>query len=356
MKDVARHAGVSLKTVSNVVNDWPYVSAETRERVQDAIETLGYRRNQAARSLVTGKTGTIGVIVSDIANPFFGPAIRGCEDFLFEREYNLFLCNSNEDIDREKQSLNLLMSRGVDGVILWGARLCCEDLTEIIGEDTALVTVDMKEEPGWNKHININVDSAGGARKAVTHLLAQGYRQVAHLQGPSDREPSGWRLAGYREALKEKGIPFNPELVFQEQRTIEGGFHAADRALETNPDIDAFFCYNDLMALGALLAAKKHGRRIPEDLAVVGFDDIDMAALANPPLSTMRIDQKALGRLTGELVVALLSEGPAMEIRERQIVFPVELRQRASSVRGKNSSHTISEIVEDLRSNEADNV
>ncbi len=344
MNDVARHAGVSLKTVSNVVNDWPYIREETRERVIQAIEEVGYRRNQNARSLVTGKTKTIGVIVPDVSNPFFGLTIRGCEDRLYEGEYNIFLCNSNEDLEREEFYLDLLMSRGVDGVILWGTRLCCEELTEIIGEDIALVTVDMNEQPKTPNHINIDVDSAGGSILAVQHLVDQGFRNIAHIQGPLGRATSERRLLGYQQALHENGLAFDSAYLFPERPSIRGGFRAASRMLEDSA-IDAVFCYNDLMALGAMVAAKKFKRTIPGDIAIVGFDDIAMMSLVSPPLSTIKIDQYALGKLSGDLVLTLL-EG--QEFSESLQLFPVELCERASSVKQNISDQELENIMDNL--------
>ena len=155
MTDVAAHAGVSVKTVSNVINDWPYVTDETRQRVVEAIEVVGYRPNQMASSLVTGKTLSIGVVIPDISNPFFGASIRGCEDVLFEAGYSLFLCNTNENEKRERYYLEQLLSRGVDALILWGTRICCEDLEGIVGSEIALVTVELGEQPtGPEPHLH----------------------------------------------------------------------------------------------------------------------------------------------------------------------------------------------------------
>ncbi len=167
LKDVAAYAKVSIKTVSNVVNEWPYITDETRQKVLDAIQAVGYRPNQAARSLVTGKTRTIGVLIPDIANPFFGAAMRGCEDFLFQGGYSLLLSNTNEDLSRERNNLELLLSRGVDALLLWGSRMGCEELEEIIGPRLPLVTVELSTEPRRPNHANINIDNQRGAELAT---------------------------------------------------------------------------------------------------------------------------------------------------------------------------------------------
>ena len=327
MSDVAAHAGVSIKTVSNVINNWPYVTEETRQKVVAAIEAVGYRPNHTARSLVTGKTKAVGVLVPDVSNPFFGTAIRACEEALVEDGYSLFLCNTNEDAERERYYLEQLLSRGVDGLILWGARLSCDELEGIVGADTALITVELGEEPRRSNHTCINVDNKGGACMATEHLLREGHRRIGHLAGPLDRITSRQRKQGYEQALVTAGLEPLPEMTVAGHPSVQGGFRAAERLMRTQKP-DAIFCYNDLMALGALLAARYLGLRIPHDLALVGFDDIDVSSIVEPPLTTVRIPQAKLGRLTGKVVLERLrgSEGS-----ERVILCPVELRVRGSS-------------------------
>jgi len=327
MSDVAAHAGVSIKTVSNVINNWPYVTEETRQKVLAAIEAIGYRPNHTARSLVTGKTKAIGVLVPDVSNPFFGTAIRACEEALVDDGYSLFLCNTNEDAERERYYLEQLLSRGVDGLILWGSRLSPSELEEIIDASRALVTVELGEEPTRPNHTCINVDNRGGSRMATEHLLSEGHRRIGHLAGPLDRVTSRQRKQGYEEALVAAGLEPLPQMTVAAQPSVQGGFCAAERLIGTQK-LDAIFCYNDLMALGALLAARHLGLRVPYDLALVGFDDIDVASIIEPPLTTVRIPQAKLGRLTGKVVLEQLrgSGGP-----ERVILCPVELRVRGSS-------------------------
>ena len=330
MSDVAAQAGVSIKTVSNVVNDWPYVTDDTRKRVMQAIMSVGYRPNQMARSLVTGKTKAIGVVVPDISNPFFGVAIRGCEDVLFAAGYSLFLCNSNEDVDRERYYLDHLLSRGVDALILWGTRICCAELEEIVGTEAALVTVDLGEQPTGPNHICINVDNVRGAQIATGHLIHLGHRRIAHLAGPPGRITAGLRKQGYEQALVAAGIAPSPRLVASERPSIQGGFRAAQALIQTEKP-EAIFCYNDLMALGVVLAARHLGLVIPDDLALVGFDDIEMASMIDPPLTTVRIPQHKLGRLTGQIVLERLQDAASAQ---KAILCPVELQVRGSSGKG----------------------
>jgi LacI family transcriptional regulator len=327
LKDVAAYAGVSIKTVSNVVNDWPYVTEETRQKVLEAIQAVGYRPNQAARSLVTGKTRTVGVLIPDIANPFFGAAIRGCEDVLFQGGYSLVLSNTNEDLSRERYNLELLLSRGVDGLLLWGTHICCEELECIIGSNLPLVTIELDEPPTRPNHANINVDNQHGAFMATQHLLDEGYTSIAHLEGPEERVTARLRLAGYRQALTEAGIAFEEALVLRASPTIPGGYQAALEMLQQHRP-RAIFCYNDLMAFGSLIAARELGLDVPTDLALVGFDDIAMSAFSEPALSTVRIDQYELGRLAGGVILEQMQNPAAAPTN---YIFPVEMVARTSS-------------------------
>jgi LacI family transcriptional regulator len=333
MTDVASHAGVSMKTVSNVINDLPCVAEETRQKVLEAIAAVGYRHNHMARSLATGKTNSVGIVIPDVANPFFGAAVRACEDILYAAGYSIFLCNTNEEIERERDYLNQLLSRGVDGLILWGTRICCSDLEMLIGPVIPLITIELDERPSGTRHTAINVDDAGGAEWVIGHLAGEGRRAIAHLAGPLTRITPQRRRAGYLAGLAAAGLPTQPEWIIEEEPSVAGGFRAATAVLageSSRPD--ALFCYNDLMAVGALLAARKQGARVPEDVAVAGFDDIDIASIVDPPLTTVRIAQRELGRLAGESLLARLLgkvEGP------ESVLFPVELVARGSTSRGR---------------------
>lgn len=345
MRDVAKHAGVSVKTVSNVVNDWPYVSTETREKVWDAIKEVGYRPNHLARSLVTGKSKSIGIVVPDISNPFFGTVIRGTEESLLESDFNYFLCNTNENEERERYYLELLLSRGVDALILWGTRLNTQELIEIIGEEIPFVTVDLEDNPISENHTNINVDSVEGAREATNHLINQGYQKIAHIQGPEGRSTSDRRLLGYSRALKDANKEVEGALIKSERPSIRGGYRATLDLME-NQQPDAIFCYNDLMSIGALLAARQKSVDVPSQVALVGFDDIVMASIANPPLTTISIDQYKLGKLTGKTVLSHLIEEKAEP--DSSILFPVELKVRDSSGQRTLSNKQKSEMFEKI--------
>lgn len=345
MHDVARHAGVSVKTVSNVINDWPYVTPETRQKVWDAIQAVQYRPNLTARSLVTGKTHTVGVIVPDLSNPFFGSAIRGCEDELLESQYSLLLCNANEDAERERYYLNLLVSRAVDAVITWGSRLTQAELSLIVGDQIPLLTIDASEPPTAANHLNVDIDNIAGARLATQHLIEQGYRRIAHFAGPEGRVTAKHRLAGYRQALEMTGQPYDPALVASQTPTIQGGYVLAQAFMRQDRRPDAIFCYNDLMAIGVLLACRQFGWQVPGEVGLVGFDDLPMATLMDPPLTTVRIAQYPLGRLTGRLVLDAIKNASRPQ---QSVPYLVELQVRGSSGKGLLTENGRRAMVESL--------
>ncbi|MDQ3248090.1 MAG: LacI family transcriptional regulator [Chloroflexota bacterium] len=330
LRDVALVAHVSQKTVSNVINDWPFVSSDTRERVQRALVATGYRPSQIARSLVTGRTRTIGIIVPDIANPFFSAAFRGCEDALSLHHYSVFLCNTDEKLDKEKYYLESLVNRGVDGLILWGSRADHDVLAACVGDDLPVVVVDGNTQTGPAQFTAIQFDNRGGAEEIVGHLINSGRRRIAHLSGASYRLPAQARLSGYRQALDAANLAFDPALIVEDSPTLAGGYSAMLKLLHRSPAQelpDALFCYNDLMAIGAMAAAEELNLKIPADLAVVGFDDIAPAALVTPMLTTVRIAQYDLGQFAVAELTRRLQD-PALP--PRVIDYPLELKIRHS--------------------------
>jgi len=325
LKDVALRAGVSPKTVSNVVNNWPYVTDETRQKVLKEIDLSGYRPSVLARSLVTGETRTIGVVITDISNPFFGQAIRGCEDGLNEAGYSIMLCDTDENPAKEKQYLNTLAGKSVDGLILWGCRTGRNEVLAATG-NIPIVAIDTNFDDKSENITIIEADNESGARNAVGHLLRSGRRRIGYLAGPEQRKTAERRISGYVHALAEAGVAFDPGLVTPGLPSIRGGYEAALRLLD-NQSIDALFCYNDLMAIGAIVACNHKDLSIPGDIALVGFDDISISALMNPSLTTVRIAQYDLGKLSSSSLLDRLQGRVAEPLK---IVFPTELQIRNS--------------------------
>lgn len=345
LKEVAEYAGVSVMTVSNVVNDWPYVSDEMRLKVQEAIDALGYRPSALARSLVTGRSRTVGVVLPDISNPFFGQAIRGCEDVLTEQGYSFFLCNTDEDPQKEKAALETLISRGVDALIIWGSRSECDELYKLIGNDLPVVAIDSPAPQLCMNSTYIYADNIQGAETATLHLIHHGRKTVGHLAGPSQRRLTAQqRLAGYKQALENSAIPYNADFVMEGKPSIRGGYQAALHLLQKHRPA-ALFCYNDLMAIGAIVAIQQSGLEVPDDIAIVGFDDIFTASLVVPPLTTVRIQQYDLGKLSSNLLLERLQKGG---MPPNAVNFPVELVVRDSCGATRLSKEQKQEMMENL--------
>jgi LacI family transcriptional regulator len=326
MADVAREVGVSLMTVSRVINNKDDVSPTTRQRVQDAIARLGYRPSGIARGLATRRTGTLGLVVPDVANPFFADVARGVEHHAYANGYNVFLCNTSEDPEREMAVLQSLEEKRVDGVVLCSSRLGDDALRALLERHPAVVLINRQLD---DDHVGVVlVDDLGGGREATQHLLRAGHRAVGFLAGPAVSHSGRQRFEGYRAAFAAADPSYNPSWTRHCLPTVAGGREAAHELLSSHPELTALFCYNDLVAVGALQACGALGRQVPGDLAVIGFDDILLAGLVTPPLTTCRVPRYELG---GEALRLLLNRiaGPLEECD--QIVLQPELVVRASA-------------------------
>ncbi len=327
MAQVAREAHVSLMTVSRVINKKEGVSQTTRERVQAVIEQLGYRPSDIARGLVTKRTGTLGLVMPDVANPFFAEVARGAEHVAYDAGYNLFLCSTEEDTQRELEMLQSLEEKRVDGVMVCSSRLEEDVLEEAVAGHPAVVLVSRRLESDDVGIVVIN-DVVGG-QMATEHLLRAGHRAIGFLAGPPISESGRGRAKGYRATLAAAGVSFNPGWTRHCLPTVEGGREMAREVLTAHPELTAFFCHNDLIAIGALQACADLGLAVPADVAIVGYDDIPLAALVSPSLTTCRVPRYEMGaeamRLLLEKISGSLEEGC------REITVQPELVIRASA-------------------------
>lgn len=326
ISDVAREAGVSLMTVSRVINDKEEISPATRQHVLAVIERLGYRPSGIARGLATQRTNTLGLVVPDMANPFFADVARGAEDQAYAEGYNVFVYNTDESPQRELAALQAMEERRVDGLVLCSSRLSGQDLTAALARHPAAVLVNCRLE---SLHVGtvLLADEEGG-RAATEHLLHAGHRAVGFLAGPLASFSSRQRGAGYRAALRAAGLVANPVWVRPCSYQVASGRAAAHELLSDHPEVTALFCYNDLVAVGSLQACAEMGRRVPDDVAVVGFDDIPMAALVTPALTTFRVARYEMGQQAVQLLLGQTMGEP--DAGER-IVFQPELVIRASA-------------------------
>ncbi len=327
MADVAREAGVSLMTVSRVVNEKGEVSPATRQCVLEVIEQLGYRPSAIARGLATQRTGSLGLVMPDVANPFFSDVAHGAEHVAYAEGYNIFLCNTDEDPQRELSVLQSLEEKQVDGVVLCSSRLDDSELEAALAHHPAAVLVNRRLEGGGVVG-SVLIDDEAGGRLATQHLLQAGHRAVGFLAGPLASRSSRQRAKGYRAALAAADLPHHPDWTRHCSPVVESGRETARHLLTTYPELTAFFCYNDLVAVGALQACADLGRRVPDDLAVVGFDDILLAALVIPPLTTCRVHRYELGAQAMRL---LLDQINGCHDECTEIVLQPELIVRASA-------------------------
>jgi LacI family transcriptional regulator len=341
IEDVARAAGVSRQTVSRAINDLGEISPRTRARVLRIAEEMGYRPSSIARGLATRRTRTLGLVIPDVANPFFSDVARGAEHEGYAGGYNVFLCNTDEDPERELAVLRSLEEKRVDGVVLCSSRLDDDELRQVVARQSAVVLVNRRLEPARveNGVGTVMLDDVAGGRMATQHLVDSGHRAVGFLAGPPASRSGRSRAEGYRAACAAADLPYSPAWTVPCPADVDGGHQAARDLLTTHPELTALFCYNDLVAVGALRACAGLGRQVPDDLALVGFDDIMLAALVTPPLTTCHVPRYELGVQAMRLLLNQIggcpdkaNQGPEVEQSPcAEIVLRPELVVRASA-------------------------
>ncbi len=322
MRDVAERAGVSVTTVSHVINETRPVSDELRERVLAAMDELGYQPNRLARSLRRRKTHTIGMIVPDSANPFFAEVARGIEDKSFEQGYNVILCNSDGDLAKELLYTNVLAEKQVDGILFVAAGVSTEHIRALQRRQMPLVVVD-RDIPGVAVD-SVLTNNAHGGWQATQHLIELGHRRIGCITGPSDVTPSAERITGYCQALREGGIAMHEGLVVKGDFQYESGYRATHRLLAVNDPPTGIFACNDLMAVGAISAALELGLQVPADLSVIGFDDVRLALFANPPLTTIAQPKYEMGVLATSMLLERMQDrdrSPRRQLLETSLLI-----------------------------------
>lgn len=327
LEEVAELAGVSRSTVSRVINDSPHVREATREKVWKAVNASGYQPHAAARSLVTNRTGIVGLLIPEavttlFSDPFFLMLIQGIAGACNHHHYHLMLSVFTDREDGEDPYRQVLGSGYLDGVVIASTTLDDPLIPRLLQDEIPFVSVGRYPD---DQASYVDVDNIGGARKAVEHLVESGHQRIATITGPQ-RMIAGWdRLAGYREALVSHDLPVDDSLVAEGDFTEEGGRAAMQHLLPRNPD--GVFVASDTMALGALKALREADVQVPQDIAIVGFDDMPYAATAAPPLTTLRQPVRRIGSLALETLLDIVENGldPV-----RRTVVPAELVVRAS--------------------------
>ena len=305
IREVAESAGVSYATVSHVINNTRLVSQETRERVLAAMDALNYRPNALARSLRQGKTNTLGLVLPDSANPFFAEISRSIEDEAFKKGYSVFLCNTELDIQRELFYVDVLSKKQVDGIIFVAAGDQADSLDFLRSRNMPVVLID-RDLPNVEVDAVLSDNQLGGFL-ATRHLLSLGHTRIACIAGPSSITPSAERIIGYRRALEEVGLSYDESLILRGDYHAQSGMEITHSILQMEPRPTAIFALNDLMALGALRAAAEAGCSVPQDLAVVGYDDLEIAHFTNPPLTTIAQPKREIGAQAVHLLVDRMS-------------------------------------------------
>ena len=326
IREVAESAGVSYATVSHVINNTRLVSQETRQRVLAAMDALNYRPNALARSLRQGKTNTIGLVLPDSANPFFAEISRGIEDEAFKKGYSVFLCNTELDTERELFYVDVLSKKQVDGIIFVAAGDQADSMDFLIHRNMPVVMID-RNLPNVEADAVLTDNQLGGYL-ATRHLLELGHTRIACIAGPSSITPSAERIIGYRNALEEAGLSYDEGLILRGDYHAQSGMELTHTILAMTPRPTAVFALNDLMELGALRAAAESGCSVPDDLAVVGYDDLELAQFTNPSLTTIAQPKKEIGTQAVNLLVGRISDKSRPPSR---LVLPPELIIRRST-------------------------
>jgi LacI family transcriptional regulator len=299
--DVARRARVSIATVSHVINETRPVSDELQARVNQAMEELGYQPNRLARGLRRGETYTIGLIVSDIADPFFAEMARCIEDAGFERGYSVILCNSDRRHDKERFYAKLLIEKQVDGVIFGTLGTSTESIRMLQKRNIPLIVVD--REVSDVEVDMVLVDNAQGGWLATQHLIDLGHRRIGCITGDVAITTFAQRVEGYRQALSNADLAIDETLIVYGSVVQDGGHQATHQLLSMDDPPTAIFASIDMLAIGVIQEAATMGRRVPDDLSVIGFDDIALAALFTPPLTTISQPKQDMGSLATEMLL-----------------------------------------------------
>jgi LacI family repressor for deo operon, udp, cdd, tsx, nupC, and nupG len=327
ISDVAEAAGVSAATVSRALSTPKRVAKETRERVQKVAGELGYSPNLVARSLRSQQSKLVIVLVTDIANPMLSRCVRGAERVARELGYSMLLGDTQNNPDLEERYTGLLTSRQVDGVIVMSSRLHGRVGELILKANAEAAIVNACACLDVAACSTVGVDDVGAARSMTEHLLGLGHRRIAVVTGPDESPHSRDRMFGYRLALRAAGLQFDESLVFGGEFTMETGGEAAERMLAHPTHPTAMFCFNDLMAIGAIQRLQGLGCRVPHDMSVAGFDDIEFAEFTSPPLTTVRQPKIEMGETAMRLLHQRLTGSPEVET----VTLPTELMVRGTT-------------------------
>jgi LacI family transcriptional regulator len=332
LRDVAKRAGVSPMTVSRVINNAASVKRETRDRVEAIIRSMGYIPNRLAQGLISQRSGTIGLILPDVANPFFAHVLRAAEITARRQGYRLLVCNTEGDVALERDYIHNLISHQVDGLIVApvGDR-SRTGLLPLVSRKYPLVLLD-RSVAGIECDL-VQGDSTGGAQRLVAHLLAIGHKRIAMILGPNDVSTSRERYAGYCEALKAAGLPLESDLIVETTVDMPGGYRAMQQILQLDERSSAVFAVNNMTAMGAMQALREQGVSVPEHVGLVCFDDVEHLAILAPFMTVVDQPAEAFGSMAAQMVAERIA-GRASE-KPRILRLPTRLIVRVSCGAGR---------------------
>ncbi|PAB60067.1 LacI family DNA-binding transcriptional regulator [Anaeromicrobium sediminis] len=328
IKDVAKKAGVSVATISRVLNHPDTVSPTTKEHVLAIMKELNYTPNWFARGLNLNKTNVIALLIPNILNPIYTQIAKGVEDIAHQKGYNILLCNTEENESKEREYIEMLLKRKVDGLILTASLLNKKDINKIKKRETPLVMIGKNKSSA--KENMVFTDYIVGAYEATKHLVETGYRKIAYISGVKHQIENIEKQIGYEKALKEFCLPVEKKYIIEGNNSIEGGYLAAKKLIQSKEIPEAIFAANDLMAVGAMDAIKTMGLRIPQDIAIVGFDNIDMSALVEPKLTTISQPVYKMGLIAARLLFDNIESNDEEENVQQEIFLQSKLKVRKS--------------------------
>jgi len=318
--DIAKIARVSPTTVSHVINKTRFVMPETKKRVLEAMQKLKYQPNLLARSLATGKTHTVGLVISDIRNPFYPELVQGVEELAVKNDYNVFLCNTDYDIEKGLKSIGALIKRKVDGIIVASSQVDSNIINQLMDTDVNFVLVD------WGKR-NVGVDSLYfdyrvGMAEAVSYLVSLKHRTIYFISGPKTLKTSKIRARNFIDAVeKHKGINLDYK-IFEGDHKIEGGCRAVRKILKEKIPPTAIVCSNDLTAIGAMKTFETSGIKIPDDMSVIGLDNISLTEIVSPALTTIELERYRIGKVAMELLLNRIKD---KDLPKQTCIFKTKL-------------------------------
>jgi DNA-binding LacI/PurR family transcriptional regulator len=318
IKDIAKEAGVSPSTVSRALNDHPHVNDKTKEYIRNIAKAMGYVPSILARSLVSKRSATIGVAMTDLVDPYYGPLMLGIEDAAKAQNFQVMISSFYRSAERELDIVHDFHMRRMDGIIITGS-----EVEEAYGstDQRFFMPIVLVNRP--NFLFSVSVDRCLGAQKVVGHLIELGHRRIAHISEGSQYQPKSRRLKGYRTALEKHGIPFNETLIVDGDGGISGGIKAVPPLLDLPERPTAIFCFNDMTAIGVINALRQRGYEVPRDFSVAGYDDLEMAAYYFPALTTVRQQTYQLGKQAVEMLLELIKgvDGTASQMVEPELVI-----------------------------------